>query len=264
MTDPLYPPTLIVTDIDGTIVSRGKYKNLTDTIQKLTYNGAVYAFNTTGPITVSKLFAEKLGFPQNKTVHIVESGAAIHSPIPLTKATRTNGYYTLELAPPRPHIPDPDIPGCHYERFTSMSPTRIARILGYDIEVAKAARQRIYTDAFWSPSHDCLAKAWKRYHRQGYYAHLGKKLLAVGPVPGKQKALQTLLQHSPRLTYTRLICLGDMDMDVSFLRLCHNPILINPKTPDRPWPTLYTITLNPPPQGWIESVLDAVYYGINP
>ena len=264
MADPPYPRVLVVTDIDGTIVSRGKYKKLGDMIEKLTYNGAMYAFNTTGPLTVSKLFAERLGFPNDKTIHIVESGAAIHSPIPLTRATRTGSNYILELAKPRPHIPDPGIPECEYQRFTRMPPQRIATILGYDLEVAKAARQRVYTDALWSRSRGCLEKAWKRYHRQGYYTHLGRKLLAVGPVPGKQKALQTLLQIAPRLSGARLVCLGDMDMDVPFLRLCHNAILINPKTPDRPWPVWHTVMPLSPPEGWMRSVKFSVYYGVSP
>ncbi len=250
--NPPSPPWFAVSDIDGTIVDQSF--TVTEEERRaaglLAAAGIPLVLATSKTLDEARIYARKLRLPESCPGHaiIAEEGAVVEASSP---GLLPEERLVLAQAPPEPEELLP--PGCSgsVKNITEMSPEEVSRLTGLPPAEAVAATRRLYTLALHGPRR-CLEEARVRAAEMGLYARLGRVFLMVGRIRGKAAALRELLRRSPRLRHSRLIALGDNEMDLEMLETADIAIVVPPR--DGKWPRPrrcdYLVAPAPAPEGW--------------
>ncbi|RUM47245.1 MAG: hypothetical protein DSY37_03050 [Hyperthermus sp.] len=256
--DMLEPRSVVVTDIDGTLIDESYVLS-----PRARYISALLqAANVPLVLATSKtreeawIYARRLGLSPECPgyVLIVEEGAVVEASTP-----RLLPEGRIELAKPlRPSEALDLVPGRCKSRvlpIQHLAPGVISSLTGLPYYEADAAKRRSYTVALHGPR-DCLEEAREKALSLGLYARLGRHFLIVGRIRGKHYALRVLLERSPLLHSATTISLGDSGMDALMLEESDTAIVV-PK-PDGAWLRLrkpyYHVAMAPAPEGWVDAL----------
>jgi len=261
---------LIFSDLDGTLLDHFTYQSTAanETIQQLNSANIPVILNTSKTFAEVKIIVDEL---QLTTPFIIENGAAIYIPINTFKTQPENteivgNYWVKPLSLPRKYWltllsnNTDDFNQC-YQGFSALSDTELCQLTGLNLEDAKRAKQRQYTEPLHWLGDDATKNSFAEHLiKLGANVVQGGRFIHVGDYCDKGQALLWLTEQYRQQFFNcsiMTIALGDGENDVAMLEAAD--IAIQIRSPVHDFPTLYrqyrtTKTTRYGPEGWAEAI----------
>ena len=232
---------IIVTDVDGTMISNRPYFNeVPFTLRKAISLGYFFVFATAKTVYEVVNVLESMGIVvgsevASKIMIISELGSAIyHKGVIMLDGPPLNisgtRFSEVSLAKSLDHVKPlilKAVSPCRdkVKLFTELDDSEISELTGLPREFVSGASKRRYTEVVWGPRR-CLEEAAERAKSLGLSHAISRRgnLLHLGAFPGKAAALMRALDLLP-LRRLAVYGIGDSEQD-THLYYVDYPILI--------------------------------------
>ncbi len=263
--------TLIVSDVDGTIMGPGeRVEGICRAINKLYGLGYKIALATAKSIYEIIGLMDKICLRRDSLISIVESGGAIYSSpgVLLSPSKRVTiqgvelevlelGSGLMEYDEVIDRIIMETKCADRVARLSRMDPRLVSMYTRLSLYSAKLATMREYMDVLWTVDKRCLESIAESAKALGFYVFTTKRSIHIGLHGGKHVALRALIDQIGYREIDEVIGIGDTDADKEMLEISDKAIVI--PQPDG------TITINlqrsdylvapySAPQGWVYSI----------
>lgn len=262
--------TLIFSDLDGTLLDHFTYQSTAaeKTLQQLHKANIPVILNTSKTFAELEVIHHNLGL---KTPFIIENGAAIYIPINTFNSQpegtiTVDDYWVKPFSLPREYwltllSKNSQEFSPYYQGFSTLSDSKLCQMTGLNLDEAKRAKQRQYTEPLHWLGDDSTKEA--------FIAHLvslganvihGGRFIHLGDYCDKGQALIWLAERYREQFPNRsisTIALGDGENDIAMLEAADMAIQI--RSPVHDFPSLHrqhrsTKTQFYGPKGWAEAI----------
>jgi len=245
---------LFVTDIDGSMISSTReIPYVKPWVEKLVASGFTIVFNTAKTIDELLYIAGMLSLDLDRAVLIPEVGGAVCAkhPLPGYPLLEYRGLYcsVLSAASEARELLRGLEGVCRgLIVVSSAEPEILAEALNLPIREAELAAKRLFNEAVYAESSECLERVVDAAVKQGLEAVRHGKLVFLGRSVSKRRALEALLK-APWLKADLTIGVGDSALD-DFLEITDYSFLITSE--EHSWLRKWHIKAPyKPPYGWI-------------
>jgi len=245
---------LFVTDVDGSMInSTRETPYVKPWVDKLVASGFTVVFNSAKTLDELLYIADLLGLDFDKAVFIPEVGGAVCAkyPLPGYSLLEYRGIYcsVLSTKPEVGELLSRLKEACKGLIVVSRAePGVLAKALNLPLREAELAAKRLFSEAVYAESSECLERVVKVAGKQELEAVKHGKLAFLGRSVSKKRALEALLR-APWLKLGFTIGVGDSPID-DFLEITDYSFLIG--SGERGWLRKWHVRVPyKPPRGWI-------------